>query len=110
MNFLFVSCLLFVYGLTTVESSCLTVELSDSFGDGWGPVMWYLETPDGKMQYGAPTCEQNPVTKQVCGGHNGFYYLVVSSESEKSIPDNPWEVCCAYGINMLTTDFLPFYI
>lgn len=75
------------------NSSCLNVVLHDSFGDGWGNVLFYYETPGAESTgYYAPNCTEKYVRTKVCGSKEGFYFLVVQSGDNERPPENTWEI------------------
>jgi hypothetical protein len=82
---------------SSVPASCLSVYLYDSFGDGWGKVLFYYETPGAEYTgYSAPMCSAKYVNKNICGHKDGFYFLVVQSGDSENPPENTWEVSSAY--------------
>eukprot|EP00607_Mallomonas_marina_P003750 CAMPEP_0182428628 /NCGR_PEP_ID=MMETSP1167-20130531/23161_1 /TAXON_ID=2988 /ORGANISM="Mallomonas Sp, Strain CCMP3275" /LENGTH=244 /DNA_ID=CAMNT_0024611621 /DNA_START=86 /DNA_END=816 /DNA_ORIENTATION=+ len=83
--------LLVALGEVSSQSTCLTVTLYDSFGDGWDDAMLFIENPSGSMVQAAPNCTVNPLFMEVCGDHNGDYYFMVLNGNDDP-PDNYWEI------------------
>jgi len=70
--------------------SCLSINLYDSFGDGWGDSSLILETPDGDMTMISPDCGYSPLMYEKCAEGDGIYFLTAASSSGK--PKNAWEI------------------
>jgi hypothetical protein len=75
----------------TANESCITVTMTDLYGDGWDGARLYVEFPDGSTGSDAPTCTENPIVREICTSSSGMFYLTAAIEEDR-VPENYWEV------------------
>ena len=82
----------FISGCTnTANETCMTITLTDLYGDGWDGARLYAEFPDGATGSDAPTCTDKTIVREICTNTSGMFYLTAAIEEDR-IPENYWEV------------------
>lgn len=74
--------------------TCLHIQLSDMYGDGWDGAKLFMETPWDEMFSDAPICgntPSNPISHTFCTDATGNYPLMLIHENESYVPENYWE-------------------
>jgi hypothetical protein len=74
------------------NSTCLTLEVSDFYGDGWDSVEFHGEEEGGVAMTMAPDCMHKKMSTQICPDHDGTYYFTAVHSNSSYIPENNWEV------------------
>eukprot|EP01041_Mallomonas_annulata_P001539 gene1539-2969_t len=72
------------------NETCITITVYDLFGDDWGGVKLYIETPKTPVPALSPNCTNNPVIKHICGEKGQYYFMALNGDDE--LPDFSWEV------------------
>mmetsp|Transcript_30552 Transcript_30552/g.56925 ORF Transcript_30552/g.56925 Transcript_30552/m.56925 type:complete len:584 (+) Transcript_30552:94-1845(+) len=74
------------------NSTCLTLEAIDFYGDGWDSVELHSEEEGGMSMSMAPDCMNNKVRTQICPDSDGTYYFTAVHSNASYIPENYWEI------------------
>ena len=74
------------------NNTCLTVRLTDFYGDGWDSVMFHAEKEGGDSMTAAPDCNNKQVTEHLCPDEDGTYYFTAMHYNASYIPENYWEI------------------
>jgi hypothetical protein len=74
------------------NNTCLTLEVSDFYGDGWDSVEFHGEEEGGAAMSMAPDCMHKKLSTQICPDKDGTYYFTAAHANSSYIPENYWEV------------------
>jgi hypothetical protein len=74
------------------NTTCLTVELSDFYGDGWDSVMLHGEEEGFVSMTLAPDCLHKHIGQEICPTRDGTFYFTAVHSNASYIPENYWEI------------------
>jgi hypothetical protein len=74
------------------NSTCLTVEITDFYGDGWDDVSFHFEEESGAHNRMAPDCMSKTKSSQICPDADGTYYFTAVHSNASYTPENYWEI------------------
>lgn len=74
------------------NTTCLTIELTDFYGDGWDSVEFHGEKEGGDSWSMAPNCLNNHVSYEICPDMDGTYYFTAIHSNASYTPENYWEI------------------
>jgi hypothetical protein len=78
--------------VNTCNSTCLVVELTDFYGDGWDSVQFHGEEEGFVSMTMAPDCMHKKHSHQICPTRDGTYYFTAVHSNASYIPENYWEI------------------
>ena len=74
------------------NSTCLTLQLTDFYGDGWDSVQFHGEEEGFMSMSMAPDCMHKHIGQQICPTRDGTFYFTAVHSNSSYIPENYWEI------------------